>query len=247
MGEHSQIIKLDATDSTNLYLKSLVQSRNVIDFTCVLAEKQLKGRGQMGTSWQSESGKNLTFSVLKRYKGMGVEHQFNINVCVSLALYDVLHQLDIPNVKVKWPNDIMSGSDKICGILIENVIKGQSVQYSIIGIGLNVNQTVFQGLDKVASLKAILGKSIDLVELLEMILSRLKHHLDGIETKTADTLFPIYESKLFRKDKPSTFTDGNGHMFMGFVRGVSRQGQLILELEDQQFREFGLKEVRLLY
>ncbi|MFT0716468.1 biotin--[acetyl-CoA-carboxylase] ligase [Flagellimonas lutimaris] len=247
MGKHFQILKLDATDSTNLYLRDLLRSENPLDYTVVVAEKQLKGRGQMGAVWQSKGGKNLTFSVLKIFYALSVQHQFVLNIAVSLAVIDALNEFSVPNVKVKWPNDIMSGSMKICGILIENVLKGDKVGHSIIGIGLNVNQTDFAELDKASSLKAITGHDFNLDELLQMILERIRFHFEGIEGKTVPQLLPAYEKELFRKDKPSTFTDVHGEMFMGYIRRVSPSGKLVLELEDKVFKEFDLKEVSLLY
>jgi BirA family biotin operon repressor/biotin-[acetyl-CoA-carboxylase] ligase len=247
LGELSRIIKLDATDSTNQYLKDLLQTKNAVDSTVVVAKKQLKGRGQMGAVWESENGKNLTFSVLKSFDLLNVEHQFNLNLMVSLAICDVLNQFSLPDVRVKWPNDILSGSSKICGILIENILKGQLVQHSIIGIGLNVNQTSFGDLGNAASLKMISGRTFDLDELLQMILERIRIRFLNIQEKTVNQLLPEYEQYLFRKDKPSTFKDAEGVMFMGFIRGVSDTGKLVLELEDRVFKEFGLKEVSLLY
>ncbi|WP_129656092.1 biotin--[acetyl-CoA-carboxylase] ligase [Flagellimonas olearia] len=247
MGEQSRIIKLDATDSTNQYLKDLLQTKNATDFTVVVAKKQLKGRGQMGATWQSEGGKNLTFSVLKGFDSFSSERQFNLNIAVSLAVCDVLNVMDLPNVRVKWPNDILSGSSKICGILIENILKGQGIQQSIIGIGLNVNQTSFDNLGKVASMHTISGRFFDLDELLHLILESMQGRLSDIENKTIAELLPEYEQHLFRKDKPSTFSNGQGERFMGFIRGVSETGKLVLELEDHIFKEYDLKEVTLLY
>ena len=247
MGKQFQILKLDATDSTNLYLKDLLRSENLSDYTVVVTKNQLKGRGQMGTSWQSEGGKNLTFSVLKKFDSLNVQYQFVLNIAVSLAVIDTLSELSVPKVKVKWPNDIMSGSKKICGILIENVLKGDKVGHSIIGIGLNVNQTDFANLDKASSLKAITGRNFNLDELLLMILERIRFYFEGIEAKTVPQLLPAYEKMLFRKDKPSTFTNEQDEMFMGYIRKVSPSGKLVLELEDRVFKEFDLKEVSLLY
>lgn len=247
MGELSQIIKLDATDSTNLYLKSLLLTKDLEDYTVVVAKRQQKGRGQMGTSWQSEDGKNLTFSVLKNFESLQAVHQFNLNICISLAVYNVLKELSVPDVKVKWPNDIMSGSSKICGILIENTLKGKLIQNSIIGIGLNVNQTSFENLEKVDSLKSLTGRQFHLDELLQMILEKLKSRFLDIEAKTVTQMLPAYKELLFRIDKPSTFKNQANEVFMGFIRGVSSSGKLILELEDRIFKEFGLKEVSLLY
>lgn len=224
-----------------------MQSKTLNDFTVVVAKSQLKGRGQMGTTWQSEEGKNLTFSILKNFNSFKVVHQFNMNICISLAICDALRKLSIPNLKVKWPNDIMSGSSKICGILIENVLKGQLVHNSIIGIGLNVNQTYYENLEKVASLKSLTGKFFDLDELLNKILERLKFYLIEIEGKSVSQLLPSYLKLLFRKDKPSTFKNKEGQLFMGFIRGISPEGKLVLELEDNIFKEYGLKEVSLLY
>ena len=247
MGKHFQILKLDATDSTNQYLKDLLRSENPLDYTIVVAERQLNGRGQMGTVWESEGGKNLTFSVLRRFDSLNVKHQFVLNIAVSLAVYDVLNKLLVPDVTIKWPNDIMSGSKKICGILIENVLKGNRVGKSIIGIGLNVNQTDFSNLDKASSLKRITGRNFNLDELLQGLLECLWLQLESIESKTVSQLLPSYERLLFRKDKPSTFTDAHGEMFMGYIRRVSNSGKLVLELEDKEFKEFDLKEVNLLY
>lgn len=247
MGKQFQILKLDATDSTNSYLKDLLRSENPLDYTVVVAKKQLKGRGQMGTVWQSKGGKNLTFSVLKKFDALNVQHQFLLNITVSLAVCDALNELLVSNVTVKWPNDIMSGSKKICGILIENVLKGDKVAHSIIGIGLNVNQTDFQDLDKASSLRSIMGHNFDLDELLYKILKRIQFYFEGVEAKTVTQLLPAYEKSLFRKDKPSTFTDAQGEMFMGYIRKVSPSGKLVLELEDRVFKEFDLKEVSLLY
>jgi len=217
------------------------------DYTAVVAKNQLKGRGQMGTSWQSEGGKNLTFSVLKNFSALRVQQQFVLNIGVSMALCDVLRTLGLSNVTIKWPNDIMSGSLKICGILIENILQGAQVSHAVIGIGLNVNQTDFGDLTKATSIKLEMGQSQNLEELLDKTLERLQFHLDSIEQKTVAQLLPAYEKMLFRKDKPSTFTDSNGERFMGFIRNVSDSGKLVIELEDQIFRSFDLKEVTLLY
>ncbi|WP_222983571.1 biotin--[acetyl-CoA-carboxylase] ligase [Flagellimonas meishanensis] len=247
MGEHVQIIKLDATDSTNQYLKDLAQMKPLEDYTTVVTREQRKGRGQMGSNWQSESGKNLTFSFLKNFDSLRVEQQFNLNICISLAICAVLDQAGIPDLSVKWPNDIMSGSSKICGILIENILRGQQLAHSIIGIGLNVNQISFQNLEKASSLEMITGRSFDLDALLQDIMSQLKVHFFGIEAKTVNQMLPAYESLLFRKDKPSAFRDGEGSAFMALIKGVAPNGKLVLELEGGEKRQFDLKEVTLLY
>ena len=229
-----QLIKLSATDSTNAYLKDLLFHNEIEDFTAVMAHTQLKGRGQMGTNWISEPGNNLTFSVL-------------VKSYVSLALYDTLTQLHVPDLKIKWPNDIMSGHSKICGILIENILSGQHIQASIVGIGLNVNQLTFNNLPNVSSLKLLLGRTMDLDELLLNIVVNLKSLLAEKGKLDKEELFKGYETALFRKDKPSTFKNQNDEMFMGFIKGVSSAGKLKILMEDDIMKEFSLKEVQLLY
>lgn len=242
-----QLIKLSATDSTNAYLKDLLFHNQIEDFTVVMAHTQLKGRGQMGTSWLSEPGKNLTFSVLVRSLNSPVSEQFLLNIYVSLAIYDTLTQLQVPDLKIKWPNDIMSGHSKICGILIENILSGQHIQASIVGIGLNVNQLSFNNLPNVSSLKLLLGRSLDLDELLLNIVENLKKLIAQYGKMDRGNLFERYETTLFRKDKPSTFKNQDDEMFMGFIKGVSDAGKLKILMEDNILKEFNLKEVKLLY
>lgn len=241
------IVKLDATDSTNQYLKELTLSKEVEDFTVVTAKKQLRGRGQMGAKWESESGKNLTVSVLKKFDEFSISNQFLLNICVSLAVLDALKGLSVPNLSVKWPNDILSGTSKICGILIENMLIGTQIQTSILGIGLNVNQQNFNTLSNASSLKLLLGRTLNQEELLHKILRNLKANFLRLEENSNSELWDAYENSLFRKDKPSTFKDSQGVLFMGFIRKISPQGKLVVELEDAILKEFDLKEIQLLY
>ncbi|MGI9548205.1 MAG: biotin--[acetyl-CoA-carboxylase] ligase, partial [Flavobacteriaceae bacterium] len=131
------LIKLDATGSTNLHLKKLWQDGSPIDWTVVWTANQHSGRGQQGSIWHSEAGKNLTFSVLKYFKNFDIRHQFRLNMAVSLAVFEALQQMDVPQIRVKWPNDILSGTEKISGILIENIVKAKERKATVIGIGLN--------------------------------------------------------------------------------------------------------------
>src|SRR5690606_8606593 len=190
---------------------------------------------------------NLTFSVLKNFKKLMAIDQFHINICVSLAIYEALSQINVPDLMIKWPNDIMSGRHKICGILIENVLSGPDINSSIIGIGLNVNQLTFKNLPDVSSLKLLTGITFDLDELLFLIIDRLKINLGTIMDDDFEALKSSYGNKLFRKDKPSTFKNGKGELFMGFIKGVSDCGKLLILLEDDILQEFDLKQVRLLF
>ena len=241
------LVKLDATDSTNQFLKELSLSKKLEDFTVVVTNHQIKGRGQMGSEWQSERGMNLTFSVLKKFDFLSINDQFRLNICVSLSILKLLKNLSVPDLSVKWPNDILSGTSKICGVLIENILSGQQIKTSIIGIGLNVNQLAFNNLTNVTSLKLLLGKTFNLDELLQQLVSEIESSFFELGNISDHDLWRSYENELFRKDKPSTFKLQNGELFMGFIRKIAPNGKLVIELEDIVFKEFGLKEVQLLY
>ncbi|MDA9002411.1 biotin--[acetyl-CoA-carboxylase] ligase [Flavobacteriaceae bacterium] len=241
-----QLIKLSATDSTNNYLKQLILERTLDDFSVVVANHQTNGRGQRGSSWLSEKDKNLTFSVLKRNISIVANQQFLLNILVSLSIVKSLEGFNIPKLAIKWPNDILSDHHKISGILIENLIKNKQIEYAIIGIGLNVNQVKFEGLSKVSSLKNIMPLAVDKDELLTKIIDKLKMYFKLYSENGSEFLNSEYESYLFRKDKPSTFSSHDNSLFTGIIRGVSASGKLCVQMEDFN-KEFDLKELKLIY
>lgn len=240
------LIKLDAIDSTNTYLKNLMRTEKLFDYTVVSAKNQHKGRGQRNASWESELGKNLTFSVLKKELSLSTKDYFKINCCVSLAIYECLHQNSIQNLHIKWPNDIMSGNSKICGILIENTLSGSTIHDVIIGIGLNVNQVLFPNLKNVSSLKLLKGESFDLNALLHQLISQLKFSFDTYLNLPLDTLIKMYEQYLFNKDVVSNYKDEGDLKFKGAICGVTQEGKLMVVLESGKKRVFGLKEIHYL-
>ncbi len=242
-----EIIKLNATNSTNTYLKNLIKEKPVEDLSCVWALSQTQGRGQQGATWVAEPGKNLTFSLLKKFEALPSEYHFLLNMEVSLAIFRALKKLYIPDLAVKWANDILSAKKKICGILIENTLQKEAITASIIGIGLNVNQLFFGELPHISSLQKIMGHPFDLEEVLLLIGHELEAALLSLSPTRFEAVLWEYHSHLFRKDKPSTFEYPNGQRFMGYIRGVDHNGQLQVEQEDALMSSFSLKEVKLLY
>lgn len=241
------IIKLDAIDSTNTYLKAMTAATLPKDFMVVVAENQTAGRGQMGTSWQTEGGKNLTASVFKKVSHLKIEQQFYISMVVSLAIIKALKSLKIPRLHIKWPNDILSADKKLCGILIENVIKNNSLQGTIIGFGLNVNQKYFNDLPQASSMSELTGIIYNKDEVLSEVLKQLEFFFDMLENKRFSELKTKYESLLFRRQKPSTFKTNEGFIFSGIIKDVTETGLLNIWTEDEIIRTFDLKEVSLLY
>lgn len=240
-----QLIKLNATTSTNEALKNLWQDGEAEDWTVVWTDHQYMGRGQQGTVWQSEQGKNLTFSVLKNFDSLKIQQQFLLNMGVSLAIYQALTDLKIPGLSVKWPNDIMSASSKICGILIENIVKAGALRTSIIGVGLNVNQVVFEGLPHASSLRNITAEEYDLSRLLQLIMNQMRHYLNGLNKDLFADYKKAYEEAMFRRGLTSSFEFQDGSRSSGILRGVSTEGKLEVELEEG-ISLFQSKEIRLL-
>lgn len=241
-----QLIKLSATDSTNAYLRRLARRDAIPDFTVVQAGHQTAGRGQPGTRWVGEEGKNLTFSILKRFESFPAPRHFQLNMLVSLTVYRLLESMQIPELYLKWPNDIMSGSQKVCGILLENQLRGAELSSSIIGIGLNVNQAEFENLPAATSLKKITGKSYDLSEVLLTFIGLMQEAFKQMPHTSYGSYLRQYEENLYLKGQPAPFELPDGERFVGTIRGVDPQGNLRLELKSGELRTYGFKEVRYL-
>jgi BirA family biotin operon repressor/biotin-[acetyl-CoA-carboxylase] ligase len=240
------IIKLNATNSTNDYLKNLMRKQFVDNFTIVVTNNQEKGRGQRDAEWHSEAGKNLTFSVLVRDLIMNPTDLFTLNIAVALSVFETLNQLTSKKCAVKWPNDIMADNKKIAGILIENAIQQNGEIYSVIGIGLNVNQINFNSINNVTSLKLLQSLDFNLDNVLNSLLENLKQNISLVRNKS-DLLWKKYLENLFKKEIPTTFEDENQQKFMGIIKGVSSVGQLQVLLEDDSIKNYGVKEIKMLY
>lgn len=241
------IIKLDAINSTNDYLKGLLQRQFVENFTIVTAENQTGGRGQMGSEWKIQSGKNLTFSVLVKDLLLEINHIFHLNVAVAVSVIETLSELEIKDCAIKWPNDILAEGKKVGGILIENSIKSDGEIFSIIGIGLNVNQKHFENLPKASSLSKLKNCDFDKEMILISIAKNLYRNISLIRNKNTTQIWEKYHSKLYKKDVPMPFESKNGTKFMGIIQGVDKAGKLNVLLENDTVKSFDIKEVRLLY
>ncbi len=242
-----KIIKLDTVVSTNSFLKDLSVSAALENFTVVVTQKQTKGRGQQKNEWLSEPHKNLTFSVFTSLKDVKIIHKKYLNFAISLAIYRVLFDKNTPKISIKWPNDLMAANKKICGILIENTFFGDQIKSTIIGIGLNVNQEKFPvSLRNVTSLKLATLKETDLNVLLHEILAELQSNLKLLESKDFHLLEEQYLNVLYKKNIPTMFKTSKDEIFMGIISGISDQGNLQIQLEDDSIKEFGIKEVSML-
>lgn len=239
------IIKLNAIDSTNSYIKKLAHKTILESYTVVQAKDQTLGRGQLGTTWVSEVGKNLTFSILINFDDLKIKHQFYLSMAVSLGVLNSVKNNVKIALAVKWPNDILADRDKVAGILIENIIKGNKIKQSVIGIGLNVNQKDFpKGIGNVTSLKNIIGINFDKDSLLKNIVTSIKYYVGYVEKKEFKKVKDLYMASLYKYHKPAMFEDKDGIVFLGKIIDVSEEGKLVVELEDETTRKFSLKEIK---
>ncbi|MEY3678023.1 MAG: hypothetical protein RI924_164 [Bacteroidota bacterium] len=237
------LVKLSTTASTNSYLKELLsKSEPLSEGTVILADDQFAGRGQTGNSWFSSPGQNLTFSLLLNPRFLSVQQQFDLNKAISLALWDVLSPVLGPELKIKWPNDILFRDKKIAGILIENIIQGSSWKHAIIGIGLNVNQTDFPSeLAQANSIKKILQRDCDLNRLLDDLCKAIEVRYLSLKAGKHELLKQQYLQALYRFEEQANFKV-QGDLKSGKITGIGPNGLLQVYM-DGELKEFGFKEI----
>ena len=222
-----------------------VENINTLNGSVIWALNQHKGRGQHGRSWESNTGENLTFSMLIRHDGMTVMEQFIFNKAISVALLKSLHVLS-PNFKIKWPNDIYLNGKKIAGILIENSIKGKYIDYSVVGIGINVNQRKFSSdLKNASSIMNETSIEVELENLLYQIIDHINFFVNYLHRKQSKKILDIYLSSLFRKDTITVFRKGK-ETFNGIIRGVDEFGRIKIELENEEVVLFNNGEIMMM-
>lgn len=241
------IVKLDAINSTNSFLKDWAKTKLVKNGTVVVAKNQYSGRGQMHNRWRSEPGKNLTFSLLCRFKNLKSSKQFYLNCAVSAAIYEAIFPIIGNDLSVKWPNDIMADNKKIGGVLVENTVKNGFITQSIIGIGLNVNQTIFpKDLAQATSLNLLLKKEFDLDIILTSILSAVPKKFKMLESKMYNELFDFYNKNLYKINVRANFIDENEQSFKGKIKGVNSNGALEIELDNKKIKSFAHNTIHFL-
>ena len=236
-------IKLETIDSTNDYALSLKDSIIFREGLVVTSSYQSGGYGQRGKSWLSIKKENLLLSVVIEPE-IKLDEQFLISKIVSLSLCDLLKSLNI-EAKIKWPNDILVNKQKIAGILIQNKLKRNYITHSVIGLGLNVNQCVFDDFSPLAtSLRLQLNNIYEVSKIQDQFLSylfaRLKRLKDGENQKNE------YLKALFLIDKLAAF-ESNNKQFMGIIKGVSEGGRLLVQLENDCIYKFENQQIKYLF
>ncbi len=225
-----RIIHLESVDSTNNYVAKLKNEGKIGSGAVILSDIQTDGRGQRANKWQSNPFENLTFSFLLEPSFVNNISSITINHCVSLALLNFLATFKI-NARIKWPNDIYVDTRKIAGILIENSFKSGSINYSVIGIGININQTEFNKITA-TSLREITGKSFNLKSVLFEIIYHLNLRLDAFTSTSSEKIKDHYDACLWKINEPVRF-QFNDNLTRGIIRGTDEQGNILIEQTEE--------------
>jgi BirA family transcriptional regulator, biotin operon repressor / biotin---[acetyl-CoA-carboxylase] ligase len=242
-----RIIELDKVDSTNSFALKLLGSGKVADGTVIRAKSQTAGKGQGENTWVSAPGKNLTISMIVYPGFLPVENQFMLNKAVALAVLDFFKTILPPaSCKIKWPNDIYAGFSKLGGILINNTVSGSFFDASVIGIGLNINQSRFDPeLPNPVSVRQLIDSETDLDQSLTVLIDKLDHRYDQLKKGDFLMLDLEYRNNLLCINEERKFRTDVG-MFNGIIRDVDLFGRLIIETADKRRLIFSHKEVELL-
>lgn len=230
-------------DSTNAYLQRM-QAEADIHGWVVSADEQTAGKGMGSNGWESESGKNLTFSMALDMGFLPAERQFLLSETVALGIVEVLNKMLPPEkLSIKWPNDIYYENQKLAGILINSTIKANMMDISIVGIGLNVNQMRFQDWPThPISMEMITGKDHDLKPLLEQIVESIYKKVETLKSEPN----AIEEAYLRRLYRYRTWADYEvaGEILRLFMTGIDAFGRLMLIDEADKTYCFDIKEIK---
>jgi len=238
------MIKLDAIDSTNSYLKKLLLKENINDFTVVVSKHQTNGRGRNGNLWANKPSLNLAFSVYKRFINFSVNEKFMLNIVSSVSVYEVLKKYKLNNLTIKWPNDIMTENKKIAGILIENSVRGNKINHSVIGVGININQSQFLDLPNATSVFLESGKKHSVEKIAVELKDAFKKNFTNFEIRETE-LIEFYNSVLFKRNVTTDFTTVNAKKIQGTIIGVNKEGILSLKQKNHKVFEYAENQIKM--
>ena len=242
--DRPKITWVDSLVSTNTTLMERLKSEALDNGFCLSTRFQTSGRGQAGNSWESSRGENLLFSLLIHSEKFPLDRQFVLSKVVSVAILRYLKSKKI-DVKIKYPNDIFYGDRKLAGILIENVISGGKMKYSVVGIGLNVNQTEFEINGKTAiSMSQIIGEKYDLERELENLCCQILACIREFSEDSIETYQSGYCDNLYRGKGFFQYQTPLGEEFSAEIVSVSDDGRLNLQTSEGVSRSFYFKEVK---
>lgn len=209
----------------------------------VWAERQTAGRGQRGHAWSSVEGLNLTFSLVWEPRFLKVSEQFLLSQAVTLALTDLMAETGI-DTRIKWTNDIYAGDRKLVGMLLEHNLAGEHLSRTVVGIGVNVNQTEFDpSLPNPCSMRQLTGREYDRQQLIERLAALLDGRYRQLERGERQALQQEYRQRLYRLDERHTYRYPDGRTVRAVLRDVRPTGELLLELPDGRTEGYLFREI----
>lgn len=236
-------IPIAEAQSTNTALREALATDPALPAgTVVYTHRQTAGRGQRGNSWEAEPGMNVTMSMLLRPGDVTAREQFTVSERVALGVARVLNRYLPPSTpaEVKWPNDVYVGDKKICGILIENSLNGNRIDYSIAGIGINVNQTRFRSpAPNPVSLTMLTGLTLDVEE----VMRQVADEITALSAWDKAELHKSYLASLWRRRGLHPYSTPDGYKFLAAIESVAPDGYLTLLTDNGTLRRFAFKEV----
>lgn len=238
------LIFLPVVDSTNSYAIELLKNVKPPEGTVVQTDFQTKGRGQRGSVWNSQPQSNLALSVIFHPGFLSASESFYLYIIAALSCYDTTSRFlaDTQHeLTIKWPNDIYLNRLKLGGILIENKFLGDKLQSSVIGIGLNINQLSFEGLQAV-SLSGVTGKKLDRIEVRDMLLKTIEEYYLLLKNNGKQQIRSLYVTKLLGRNETLEFLY-QGEVCKMKVLGISDAGLIQLE-RNNEIIEADLGELR---
>lgn len=228
--------------STNKVAVEMLTHEKLPEGTIILTENQTSGKGQRGNQWESEPHQNLTFSVIFYPGFLFIKDQFYLNMIASLAVADALKTFFAKDVKVKWPNDVYVNDKKICGILIENTLKGTVIEHSVIGIGLNVNQSEFT-VEKATSMADLTLMNYDLNDVFNRVIQSIEKYYLLLRQGDLKSIRLIYLENLYWMKETHLFE--SNAVFSGQIVDIDEVGRLVVE-SGSHTNVYDFKEIKFL-
>ncbi len=232
--------------STNEYAQHLLAKSKPIEGTVISTFNQHAGRGQIGSSWESEPSKNISLSIIFYPHFLSASEQFALNLAFSLGVREFIAKYIEKSVKIKWPNDIYVNNRKISGILIQNTLSSSQVQHCILGIGINVNQIFFsENAPNATSFSIETTETFPLYDLIEVLCHDIEKRYLGLKNYKRAALQEEYYQHLYRYREEAFFKKRDGTVFKGAITGIDPNGKLLIQSSLEQ-AAFSIKEIHFL-
>ena len=223
------VIYLPQCHSTNTEIQTFLKKMTLNEGSILFTDYQINGRGQQNNKWLSQKGKNILMSILLKPTFLCLDEQFYLNIITCLATTDALEVFTGNNLKIKWPNDVYAGINKIAGILLEASVSKRAIDHTIIGLGVNINQQEFGGL-KATSVLLETGSTQRIDNIMELILLSLEKWYQKLKNRDYEEIILRYHSLLFWRNEKHVFYI-RGELIDGQIKGINNRGQLIVEIK----------------